>query len=246
MSTLLKNEIVGWLKPQPYWLQYAGNLILEDIPLTDAVKQDIYNLLLEDNNLKAKPAAARVPVAFTVLTVAAGPVNSPKVLTGIKDVANVNALAPGQELPVGPGLTIVYGNNGAGKSGYIRLLNNAFNSRGDKQILHNIYGGKPAPAAGTFMFKDAAATVDLKYPDDKSHIEFTQFSIFDTHCLKAHLEQDNKLNFTPSGFQFFDQLLELYQYLKDKLSGDTTKNRPANPLLSLFINDNVIKEKITA
>jgi DNA repair ATPase RecN len=43
----------------------------------------------------------------------------------------VNALAPGQLLPVGRGLTIVYGNNGAGKSGYIRLLNNAFNSRGE-------------------------------------------------------------------------------------------------------------------
>jgi hypothetical protein len=35
----------------------------------------------------------------------------------------VNALAPGQLLPVGRGLTIVYGN--------IRLLNNAFNSRGE-------------------------------------------------------------------------------------------------------------------
>jgi len=241
---MLKNEIVGWLKPQPYWLQYAGNMILEDFPLDDAAKQDIYNLFKEDNGLKPKTAAVRVPVAFTVLTVAPGAVAAPKVLTGIKDVANVNALAPGQQLPVGPGLTIVYGNNGAGKSGYIRLLNNAFNSRGDKNILHNIYGGKPAQAAGTFIFKDAAASVDLKYPDDKSEVEFTQFSIFDTHCLKAHLEQDNKLNFTPAGFQFFDVLLELYQYLKDRISGDITKNRPANPLLSLFINDNIIKEKI--
>jgi energy-coupling factor transporter ATP-binding protein EcfA2 len=244
MSTLLKNELINWLKPQPYWLQYAGNLLMEDTPLTDPAKQDIYNLVLEDHSLKAKPSPARVPAAFTVLTVVAGPVNAPKSLAGIKDVINVNALAPGQQLPIGPGLTIVYGNNGAGKSGYIRLLNNAFNSRGDKQILHNIYGGTPAPPAGKFIFKDAASSVELKYPDDKSQVEFTQFSIFDTYCQKAHLEQDNKLNFTPLGFQFFDQLLDVYQFLRDKLSGDTTKNRPANALLTLFINENLVKEKV--
>ncbi|KAA8473615.1 AAA domain-containing protein [Arcticibacter tournemirensis] len=244
MSQLLKSEIITWLKLQPYWLQYAGSLLLDGTQLTDTLKSDIYSLFLEDNDLKSQPAVAREAVVFTTPTIPMVAASTPKLLSGIKDVENVNALATGQQLPIGPGLTIVYGNNGSGKSGYIRLLNNAFNSRGDKHIIHNIYGGKPASATGKFMFTDAASTVELKYPDDKDKVEFTQFSIFDTHCLKAQLEQDNKLSFTPSGFQFFDQLLEVYGYLKDTLSADTAKNRPANTLLSLFINENVIKEKI--
>jgi ABC-type cobalamin/Fe3+-siderophores transport system ATPase subunit len=47
-------------------------------------------------------------------------------LSAIKDVRAVNNLAPEQTLSFAPnGVTIVYGDNGAGKSGYARILKRA-------------------------------------------------------------------------------------------------------------------------
>jgi len=53
----------------------------------------------------------------------------------------VNALAEDQTLKFAPGLTIVYGDNGAGKTGYIRILKQACRARGPEQILGNVTSG---------------------------------------------------------------------------------------------------------
>lgn len=53
----------------------------------------------------------------------------------------VNALAENQTLKFGPGLTVVYGDNAAGKSGYTRILKSACRARGAEHILGNVLSG---------------------------------------------------------------------------------------------------------
>ena len=48
----LKNQIIEWLKTQPYWLQYSGNVLLESASLSDENIQETYNYFKEDCNLK--------------------------------------------------------------------------------------------------------------------------------------------------------------------------------------------------
>ncbi len=64
-------------------------------------------------------------------------------LSAVKNVKNINALASNQELPFSDkGMTFIYGDNGAGKSGYVKILKAACRARGtkeDNEILHNIY-----------------------------------------------------------------------------------------------------------
>jgi hypothetical protein len=57
----------------------------------------------------------------------------------------VNALAEDQTLKFAPRLTIVYGDNGAGKTGYIRILKQACRARGQEQILGNVVSGVAPP-----------------------------------------------------------------------------------------------------
>ncbi|MDP2816283.1 MAG: ATP-binding protein [Rectinemataceae bacterium] len=49
-------------------------------------------------------------------------------LVSIGNLEGINRMAPGYVLEFGPGLTIVYGSNGAGKSGYCRVLKRACHS----------------------------------------------------------------------------------------------------------------------
>jgi len=55
---------------------------------------------------------------------------------------DANALAPEQTVTFGPKLTIVYGANAAGKSGYARILKRACRSRSTEEILGNVLSGE--------------------------------------------------------------------------------------------------------
>ena len=163
----------------------------------------------------------------------------------IKEIENVNALATGQAITINPNLTIIYGGNGTGKSGYVRLLNNAFNSRGDKNILSNVFSGvATGEPTCKFTFQSTTVPYDLQYPLQKDSLEFTQFAVFDMQSVRVHLGQDNKLNFTPNGFEFFEKVLELYEVLKSKLNTEIKANQLVNGFVNFFINDNPIRNQI--
>jgi len=160
-------------------------------------------------------------------------------------IENVNALATGQGINIDKNLTVIYGNNGSGKSGYIRLLNNTFNSRGDKSLLGNVFN---KTASGSpkckFVFQSTGEPYEREFPTDKGCFEFSQYSTFDTQSVKVHLDKDNQLNFTPSGFEFFDKLMQLYDGLIALFNKDIQGKRPQNSFKLHFQNDNEIKNYI--
>lgn len=50
--TILKNQIIEWLKNQPYWLQYSGNQILEGQVIDETLLSNTLIYFNEDNGLK--------------------------------------------------------------------------------------------------------------------------------------------------------------------------------------------------
>ncbi len=67
--------------------------------------------------------------------------NAPVSLESIFHHRGVNALAEGQTLRFAPNLTVVYGDNATGKTGYIRILKSACRARGQEKILGNVVSG---------------------------------------------------------------------------------------------------------
>ncbi len=76
-------------------------------------------------------------------------------ITGLRDLVGVNALANDQALTFhAGGLTIVYGDNGSGKSGFVRVLKNACRSRDDKtSILRNVNATNDVPQSARIDFE---------------------------------------------------------------------------------------------
>lgn len=243
-AQILKNQIIVWLRTCDYWLQYAGNRFLEGENTSTELVDNTYKFFKEDNKLK--PLEERPIISFNeIITETEVNVDNLE-LKSVKNVENVNALAIGQEINIHSSLTIIYGGNGAGKSGYVRLLNNAFNSRGDKIILSNVFNQRAGDPRCIFNFQSNENNYDLIYPEHKEKSEFSKFSVFDTHSIKTHLEQDNRLNFTPSGFEFFEKILELYELLKQKLLAEINSKNLRNNFTQHFLNDNQIKTIITS
>jgi hypothetical protein len=245
-ETLLKNKIIAWLKGCDYWFQYAGNRLLEGENVNENLVNETYELFKED--FKLQPVeSGRASIEFNEIEFDPATAVGKLELKLIKEIKNVNALATGQSIQVNPNLTIIYGANGTGKSGYIRLLNNAFVSRGDKHILPNVFSEATIDdPTCKFIFQSDTELYELNYPNQKNNTEFSQYSVFDTQSIRAILEQDNKLDFIPIGFEFFDKILELYDAIKSKHSTEINNNKPKNEFIKFFTNENAVKNAIVA
>ena len=242
--SILKNQIISWLQDQDYWLKHAGNELLEGKNLDHQLLTSTYDIFCSEYNLT--PEVPKPVIQFTPIQANTQVATVELKLQAVKEIDHVNALATGQTIPIGPGLTIVYGANGAGKTGYIRMLNNAFVARGDKQILQNVYDRSDTghPSCKFIFQKGEAAPYELAYPVNKESLEFSQYAVFDSYSAKIQLENDNKLHFTPNGFQFFEQLIELFEGLKEKLNQSVRAKRIVNTFIPLFLNDNALRTTI--
>ncbi len=122
---ILKNQIIEWLTTCEHWFQYAGNHLLKGGVVEEALVNATYQFFKEDKGLE-ELKDERKSIEFKEISKALDSSNIGVILKEIRNVQNVNALVQDQRIAVDPGLTIVYGENGTGKSGYVRLLNKAF------------------------------------------------------------------------------------------------------------------------
>lgn len=145
-------------------------------------------------------------------------------LGALHGLSNVNALAPGERLSFGKsGLTVIYGDNGAGKSGYARVLKQLCRARSPKgdAILPNIY----ATASGT-----PSANVEFYIGGQKRNASWTQgsptdamlsaVSVFDSRTANVHVESTNDLAYTPLPLRILAGLAQACQDVKAKLAAE--------------------------
>jgi energy-coupling factor transporter ATP-binding protein EcfA2 len=247
MKLSLRNEIVEWLKLQQYCYQFAGVEILENKKVTDdLVEKTLRYLLLAEGLLDEH--IEQVEIAFDKLT-EKGIENQDKIyLHELKDLKNVNALAENQCIKFSENLTLIYGSNGTGKTGYIRLLNNIFKSRGDKLILQNIfdknYVNKDVQPTCKLSFLNNSEQIEMNYPDCLNEPYLNKFIVFDTKSIKVHIEEENKLIFSPLEFDFFNHFVNLIGLIKKQLSIKIQNAKVSNTFTVLFKNKNKISKFI--
>ncbi|TBO41193.1 AAA family ATPase [Pedobacter kyonggii] len=242
----LRTKLIEWINTYPYWFRYACKIILEDRALDEEEVKKCYRYFLEDENLAKVLEHPRTEIVFESGGGQSGETDSSFELRAIKDIENVNALSKDQVIKINKHLTIIFGVNGAGKSGYSRLLNNSFGGRGEKKILANVFSPSTESPKCSFMFSNDGGEYQLDYPADKENEAFKRFMVYDSKCARVHLEQENGLLFTPAGFGFFNYVLDLFEVLKEVHSEKLAEMRPLNHFVNLFLNENAINEKIAS
>lgn len=156
-------------------------------------------------------------------------------LGALHGLSNVNALAPGERLSFGKaGLTVIYGDNGAGKSGYARVLKQLCRARSPKgdAILPNIY----ATASVT-----PSANVEFYIGGQKRNASWTQgsptdamlsaVSVFDSRTANVHVENTNDLAYTPLPLRILAGLAQACQDVKSKLAAEIKALQEQTPAI---------------
>lgn len=229
------DTILEWSTARPAWQRDALRRIVVKGKLSDADKEELVQLCLkgqgaEDIALEATPlVAAQVPSTATS--------GSAITLTSISQVSGVNRLAAGQTLPFAPtGITVVYGDNGVGKSGYARILKRACRARFVGELLSNAFDPVAASvASATIAYNDGAVpAAPISWVNDgKPHSILSAVSVFDRDCATVHVRNENEVAFRPFGLDVPDELAAACQAVKEALTAKQTRLKNAQDAVFL-------------
>ena len=245
MSTV-KEKIISWAKALPYWEQAALQKIIDGGDLQEVDYTELLQYLLEETGLnKFTEDRPQLSISRTIETKKATPPK--RKLKRIFYVRNVNALTEGQELSFSPNLTVIFGNNGSGKSGYARIIGNTAFTRGDKQVLMDITKRYNAFLKQTVSFEfedDNGGTYILEHELGKPCPEMDMFHVFDSTSARVHLTKQNTLSFVPSGLEYLTQLAEVTDKVRFYLDKETEKRQQTNRFLLHFPEETAVRKKV--
>lgn len=145
-------------------------------------------------------------------------------LAKLHNLKHVNALQPGETLTFQKsGLTVIYGDNGAGKSGYARVLKQACRARLPKGdvILPNIYAAENGTPQADIIFRVGGQNRSLAWQQGSpADATLTAISVFDSRTATVHVDATNELAYTPTPLKIMAALADACQSLKSTLTAE--------------------------
>jgi hypothetical protein len=230
-----RQLLVSWANEQDGWARLlVGEVLATRQPVSADALDKLYGRYLSEKGLSDNPTDSVHELSLDESSVDDLGYFA---LTKLSEVVGVNAIAVGQEIEFNPGLTVLFGENGAGKTGYARVLKRVAAVRGAEPILsdvHNLSGVATTPTARIdYSLEQVAHT--LQWTDEVGVHPFTHLSIFDSPALLFHVDGDQTYLYTPSD-------LGLFKHCADGITGvckrdeeDVVAKTPkANPFLAQF------------
>jgi energy-coupling factor transporter ATP-binding protein EcfA2 len=217
--------IATWSGDCPAWQRDA----LRRLCAADKLDSDDVNALLAI----CKGSAPGVPLTVhDVRAPAAG--KAAVTLKQLSGVQHVNALVSYERLTFDKsGVTVIYGDNGSGKSGYARILKKICRARSGSKIesIHpNIYEANPGVPTASIDFsvngQNRTAGWTLGQPPDPL---LSAVSIFDSRTANIHVDQTNDVAYTPLPLDILAGLAQACQEIKTRLNAEIAAIQKQTP-----------------
>jgi energy-coupling factor transporter ATP-binding protein EcfA2 len=196
-----------------------SKIVTTENPLSQSDRQDVFNYFLQSLNLHAGLPALTITKPTYTPTVKQIELNS------LSNITGVNRLAKNQTINFAKNITIIYGENGTGKTGYSRILKTlGFSYDTNKIILPNIYA-TVEPQSATINYKSNGTPQSFIWNGANTDSELENVSIFNSSCVQFSIS-DRSLIVSPIGFHLFqlvsDELNKLTQLLQAKIAAHPT------------------------
>lgn len=217
MSGDIKNSIITWIQSQPLWVQKACEKILKKSEISEQVINELLTLLKTDEGNKT---GKLIDFSFFLSTAEESQVVS---LKNIGDIHGIDDLSPRTPLEFGKGLSIVYGNNGSGKSGYTRILKKITGKPDAVDLISNVFKPEPAKRSCkiTYTLADNTDSTTVEWVANTNPISALQsIDIFDATSGGTYLEKETDATYIPIEVALFDSLVQVFLKLKTKLEDD--------------------------
>jgi energy-coupling factor transporter ATP-binding protein EcfA2 len=224
------EEVLAWADRLPPWRQDALRRLCVQGEWGDADLGEILVLAKQHHGIGSAldPAPQAIPFARDHFPAEANQ-DATVVLTSLHTLINVGKIPGDQTLEFqSQGLTIAYGGNGTGKSGYARVLKQACRARSPGTVYANAYDPnfpQLTPSAAIAFELDGAPDQAL-WSGQRGHVsrrELRGISVFDGDCARHYLQEREAATFQPVALTYLQQLANgLSQALRPGVEAEIT------------------------
>ena len=222
------DDLNAWFANRPMWLQKAATLLLKKGHLSDKDIDFLLDTCLREVDTEDTTAAPYLVDAYRAQN------TLPLRLCEIGNPKGINALAPRTPLDFGPGnLAVVYGGNGSGKSGYVRLLKHLCGARNPGTLHPNVFADTGAAQSADISYRVENQDFQVSWSvSDGVHENLRSVDIFDTECGRMYLEGASEVTYEPPELLFFSDLISICELIArriDCMLGEHASKRPQMP-----------------
>lgn len=201
----IKRSLIEWSEKQGLWAKYLLAKCFEHSQITD---NDLDVLILH-----ALTDDLENVQNFSLTTLPSSKIT----LKSLQNVTGVNKLAPNQRLNFNDNLTVVFGTNGSGKTGYVRVLKQIGTSLDkNSEILDNLDTDDHNDFGAQITFKNSKneeSTIELSRNNNiKLNVK-----IFNHDCVVFSLKDKKEMLFNPREFEYFNILSSGISVLTEKI-----------------------------
>ena len=217
------EKILEWSGERAAWQQDALRRILQKSTIEDSDIKELTAILKAEKS--GQPGAIpAIPLSDGDLP-ASPEADEAVSLKRLSNIAHVNKLAADQVLEFAKnGITVIYGDNGAGKSGYTRILKSACRARHRDRILTDVFSPefKGETPSADIAFETATRSGEtVKWADsEQPDGTLSAVSVFDRECATVHIKKKNEIAFRPYGLDIPDTLADVCKRIEDGLKAE--------------------------
>lgn len=187
------HDIFVWSIGRPAWQCDALRRIITKETLNETDKAELENLCRQTPDALAANGKPLVAVALAAEHMPAGPNAQASVsIEYLSNLTGVNRLPAGQKITFGPGpgLTVIYGDNGTGKSGYVRVIKKACRTRGAPPVIRpDAFAATHPQPTCDIGIKTASGSSEVKWVDGKAADEkLSNVFVFDSVAASHYLQ----------------------------------------------------------
>ncbi|WP_447876420.1 AAA family ATPase [Serratia fonticola] len=215
---LLLDEIIGWISGLSPWQQEALRRIFARPELAQDDIETILQMVREQEREGATTEDSR---PFTLDDVPGAGSGATVRLLGVSGLDQINGFPSGRGFDLAPeGMTIFFGHNGSGKSGYARVFKNACKARHRADVLPNAFGAaNPAqlPSADFAILVDGIPETVRWTQNGPTHPHLSSVSVYDVACANDYIDSEGTPAFQPYGLTHLTRLALLQRDLQARI-----------------------------
>lgn len=210
----IQKDIIDWLKTLKGWQTELAYRILtkkiENTDIDDIITMAKSNIGFEDKDF---PNFINSNTEKQIR------------LLSIESIQNIESLAPRNPLKLekDKNLTVIYGSNGSGKSGYTKIIKKISGKPRAINLKSNVFNPNPN---GKCLVKYSIDGVEQEKEwsiNDSHIIDLRTVDVFDTTTGNSYVDEENTMTYTPQFVKLFTALSHYYSKIQEKLEQEQSK-----------------------
>jgi len=234
-----RETLARWANEQDGWVRSIVRSVLgTGRPLSIDDLDVVYALFRQEKGLDERNLPTEPGLTAEALEEDA---ELPLAITRLSEVTGVNAIVTGSVIEPHAGMTILFGENGTGKTGYARIFKALAGSRTADTIIGDIAMSGDIPLSAKVEYTVGPEVKEFAWTGERGQAPFTRMSIFDSPAVHFHVDDDLEYVYVPTVLALFNHVTAAIKGVQERISQSIANlSSDSTTLLSRFPRESTL------